>query len=47
MPSLSTLLIALILLPAMVAAALTWDAVLSVESDLAELDGFEGMHLEK
>lgn len=47
MPSISTLLIALILLPAMVAAALTWYAVLSVESELADFEGFEGMHLEK
>jgi hypothetical protein len=47
MPSISTLLVALILLPAIVAAALTWYAVLSVESDLAESDGFESLHLEK
>lgn len=41
-----TLIVALLLLPASVAAVLTWFAIRDAEIELSEFDGFDGMHFD-
>ena len=40
-------LVVLVLFPAILTAGLTWLAVRQAEDELAEFDGFEGMHFDK
>ena len=44
MTTLHTLIVTLLLLPAMVTACVTWLAIRDAENELAEFDGFDGMH---
>ena len=44
MTTMHTLIVTLLLLPAMVTACVTWLAIRDVESELAEFDGFDSMH---
>ncbi len=46
MSNAQTLIIALLLLPAVAAAWVTWRAVREVETELSEFEGFQGMHFD-
>ena len=42
-----TLIVALLLLPAVATAWSTWREVREVEMELSEFDGFQGMHFDR
>ena len=46
MSNVHTLIVALLLLPAVVAAWFTWREVREVEIELSEFEGFQGMHFD-
>lgn len=41
-----TLIVSLLLLPAVAAAWFTWREVREVETELADFEGFDGMHFD-
>ena len=44
MTTMHTLIVTLLLLPAMVTACVTWFAIRDAEEELAEFEGFNGLH---